>query len=45
MLQTHMKLCLTEPDFLEKNFFKNWENGLKMDQKQVFFLNIEKFCH
>ena len=26
--ETHMKLCMAEPDFLEKIFCpKNWENG------------------
>ena len=42
MLETHMKLCVTEPDFSEKkNFpqkFGKWE---KMGQRQDF-LNILK---
>ena len=44
MLETHMKLCMAEPDFLE-NFFcpKNWENGPKMEHIEYIpldFLNI-----
>ena len=37
VLETRMKLWLTEPDFME-NFFcpKIWENGPKMDQKEGF---------
>ena len=42
MLETHVKLCVTQPDFPEKNFFlKNWENGPKMGQK-LGLLNILK---
>ena len=42
MLETHVKSCVTQPDFPEKNFFlKNWENGPKMGQKQGL-LNILK---
>ena len=42
VLEAYMKLCMTEPDFLEIFFFpKNWENGPKMDQKQGF-LNLLK---
>ena len=46
ILETHMKLCVTEPDFLE-NFFcpKNWENGPKMEYIEYIpldFLNILK---
>ena len=42
VLETHMKLCVTEPDFLEKGFCpKNWGNGLKVSQKQGF-LNLLK---
>ena len=46
VLEIHMKLCVTEPDFPEKFFFcpKNWENGPKMGQKQGFFEFIENFC-
>ena len=42
VVETHMKLCVTEPDFTG-NFFcpKNWENGPKMDQKQSFFNLLE----
>ena len=38
VLETHIKLCMTEPDFLD-NFFltQNLENGPKMGQKQGFF--------
>ena len=37
VLETHMKLCVTELDFLEKFFWpKCWENGPKMGQKQGF---------
>ena len=45
VLESHMKLCVAEPDFPEKKFSpKNWENGPKMDQKQFFesFLNLLK---
>ena len=47
VLEIHMNLCVTEPDFPEKFFFypKNWENGPKMSQKQGFFEFIENFCH
>ena len=46
MLETHMKLCVTEPHFPEIFFCpKIWENGPKMDLKQGFFEYIEKFCH
>ena len=42
VLETHMKFCVTEPDFPEKNFLpQNWENGPKMGQKQDF-LNLLK---
>ena len=34
-----MKLCVTEPKFPEKIYCpKNWENGPKMGQKQVFLI-------
>ena len=39
VLESHMKLCVTEPDFPEKNFLaKNLENT-------EFFEFIEKFGH
>ena len=43
VVETHMKLCVTEPDFLETIFLsqifdKNWS---KMVQKQGF-LNLSK---
>ena len=42
VLETHMSLWVTEPDFPEKSFCpQNWENGPKMGQKPIF----EKFCH
>ena len=45
MLECHVKLCVTEQDFSEKNFLpKNWENGPKMGQKQVLQF-IRKFGH
>ena len=45
VLETYMKLCMTEPDF-PGNFFypKNWENGPKMGQAG-FFEFIGKFSH
>ena len=37
MLETHMKLCMTEVDFPEKKFCpKNWGNEPKIGQKQGF---------
>ena len=42
VLETHMKLCVTEPDFAEKFvYIQNWENGPETDQKQGF-LNLLK---
>ena len=44
--QTHTKLCVAEPDFLEKNVFAPRIG--KMDQKWIeteFFEFIEKFGH
>ena len=42
MLETHMKLWVTELDFPEIFFcLQNWENGPKMGQKQGS-LNILK---
>ena len=42
VLETRMKLCMTEPDFPEKYFCpQNYENGPKMDQEQGF-LNVLK---
>ena len=43
LLETHMKLCMTEPDFLKTNFFftQCWENVAKMGSKQDF-LNLLK---
>ena len=47
MLEIHMKLCMTEPHFLEKNFATppNRENGPKMGQRQGFLNILKKFCH
>ena len=37
VLETDVKLCMTELDFPEKIFYsKNWENGPKMSQKHGF---------
>ena len=42
MLETHMKLCMTELDFPGKFFCpKNGENGPKMGQNQSF-LNLSE---
>ena len=46
VLETQMKLCVTEPDFLEKNFLPpklgKWtKNGPKTE----FLKFIEKFSH
>ena len=42
VLETHMKLYMTEPDFLEKVFCpKIWENGPKIGQK-LGFLDLLK---
>ena len=39
VLETYIKLCMTEPDFLEKKFSpKNWESGPEMGQKQGFLI-------
>ena len=41
MLETHMKLSLTEPDFLGKPFFpKNLRKWAKNSPKTGVFLNI-----
>ena len=46
VVESHVKLCLTEPDIPGKIFCpQNWENGLKMGQKQGFFQFIGKFSH
>ena len=38
VLETHMKLCVAEPDFLGKSFFApKFGKGPKMGQKQGFF--------
>ena len=39
VLESHMKVCMTEPNFWPKN----WENGSKMGQKQGFFNLLKKF--
>ena len=45
VLETHMKLCVTEPDFPEKCFFpKKWENGPKVGQKQGFLNLLKNFA-
>ena len=46
MLEPHLKFGVAEADSPEKMFCpKNWENGLKISQKQGFFEYIEKFCY
>ena len=41
MLGNIMKLCVTEPDFLEKRFCpKNWENGSKIEFLKFIALQI-----
>ena len=43
VLETCMKLCMAELDFLGKKICpKNWENGPRMGQK-LFFLNLLKY--
>ena len=43
VLETRMKLCMTEPDFPEKYFCpQNYENGPKMDQEQGFLNFLKK---
>ena len=42
VLETDMKLCVTDPDFLEIFFCtRNWENGSKMGQKQGFLNSLK----
>ena len=37
VLKTYMKLCMTDPDFLKKNFCpQKWENRPRMGQKHDF---------
>ena len=46
MLETHISLCLTDPDFSGKKICpKNWESGPKMGPKSGFFEFIEKSGH
>ena len=42
MLETHMKLCVTESHFLEKNCTKKLGKWTKNKSKIVFFEFIEK---
>ena len=45
MLETHMKLCVTELDFLEKNSLpQKLGKWAKKGPKTGFFEYIEKFC-
>ena len=38
-LENYMKLCMTEPEFLEKKFPpENWENGPKQAKNMVFWI-------
>ena len=42
VLESHVKLFVTEPDFLGKFFYpQNWENQPKMGQKQGFLNLLE----
>ena len=42
VLESHVKLCVTESDFLRKKFCpKNWENVPKIGQKQGLFNLLE----
>ena len=45
VLETHIKLCVTEPDFPEEKKFcpQNWENGPKMGQKHGFLNLLKNF--
>ena len=46
MLETHMKLCVREPDFSEKFFLpQKLGKWAKNGPKLFFFKCIEKFCH
>ena len=46
MLETHMKLCVTESDFLEKKFLpKNLGKWTKNGPKTGFFESTERFGH
>ena len=43
LLETHIKLCVAEPDFLEKkNLLPKFEKGTKMGQKQDLLNLLEK---
>ena len=46
MLEAHIDLCVTEPDFLGK-FFLRQKLGkwAKNEPKAEFFKYIEKLCH
>ena len=45
MLETHMNLCVTEPDFLEKKFLpQKLGKWVKNGPKTGFLESIEKFC-
>ena len=46
VLEIHMKLCVTEPDFPEKSFLlRKLGKWTKNGPKTGFFEFIEKFCH
>ena len=46
MLETHMKLCVTEPDFPEKKILTpKLGKWTKNGPKKGFFEFIEKICH
>ena len=46
VLGIHITLCMTELDFLEKNFCPNiWENGPKRAKTGIFIEFIDRFGH
>ena len=49
MLETHMKLCVTQPDFLEKFFLPQklgkWVLNILKNWEKQGLEYIEKFCH
>ena len=44
MLETHTKLCVTELDFVEKNFLFQKLGKWAKNGPKTFFLNILKNC-
>ena len=45
VVETHMKLCMTEPDLSEKCLLQKLGKWTKNGPKIWFFEFIEKFCH